>query len=98
MAQIIAQELGRDLDKVGVYGREGMVGARKKEEIGIHVIRAGDIVGEHTALFAGSGERIEITHKAHSRTTFAVGAVRAAIFAAGKENGLYTMNDVLGLA
>jgi len=97
MAEIISETLGRELDKVAVYGRKGIIGARKSEEIGIHVVRAGDIVGDHTAIFAGPGERIELTHRAHSRTTFAVGALRAAIFIVGKKPGMYTMNDVLGL-
>ncbi len=97
MAEIISETLGRKLDEVGVYGRKGMVGARKKEEIGIHALRAGDIVGDHTALFAGPGERIEITHRAHSRATFAIGSIKAALFIAKKEPGLYSMKEVLGL-
>src|SRR3990172_3046080 len=78
MARVLAEALGRDLRKVGVYGRFGIVGERTKEEIGVHAIRAGDIVGEHTILFGGMGERIEITHRAHSRDNFAFGALRAA--------------------
>lgn len=74
-----------------------MIGERSKKEIGIQTLRAGDIVGEHTVLFAGKGERIEITHRAHSRDTFAAGAVRAARWVAGKKPGLYDMQDVLGL-
>ncbi|MBI3084167.1 MAG: 4-hydroxy-tetrahydrodipicolinate reductase [candidate division NC10 bacterium] len=97
MAHVLADALGRDLRKVGVYGRHGMVGERTKEEIGVHAIRAGDIVGEHTILFGGMGERIEITHRAHSRDNFAFGALRAARWVVGKPSGLYDMLDVLGL-
>ena len=79
------------------YGREGLPGARPKGEIGIHAVRGGDIVGDHTVLFAGDGERIELRHMAHSRMTFAQGAVKAALFLARKDPGLYTMSDVLGL-
>ena len=97
MAQVIAQAVNRDLDEVGVYARKGMIGERTKKEIGIQTLRAGDIVGEHTVMFAGKGERIEITHRAHSRDTFAAGAVRAAKWVVGKTPGLYDMQDVLGL-
>jgi 4-hydroxy-tetrahydrodipicolinate reductase len=97
MAHVLAEALGRDLRKVGVYGRKGIVGERTKEEIGVHAIRAGDIVGEHTILFGGVGERIEITHRAHSRDNFAMGALRAARWVVGKPAGLYDMLDVLGL-
>jgi 4-hydroxy-tetrahydrodipicolinate reductase len=97
MAQVIASALNRDLDDVAVYTRKGMIGERTKREIGIQTIRAGDIVGEHTVLFGGMGERIEITHKASSRDTFARGALRAALWVHGKEPGLYDMQDVLGL-
>jgi 4-hydroxy-tetrahydrodipicolinate reductase len=97
MAQILAQSLGRDLDKVGVYERKGMIGARTKEEIGIQTIRAGDIVGEHTVIFGGIGERLEFIHRAHSRDNFAKGAIRAAKWIIGQKNGLYDMQDVLGL-
>ncbi len=97
MAQIIAQAVNRNLDEVGVYARKGMIGERSKKEIGIQTLRAGDIVGEHTVMFAGKGERIELTHRAHSRDTFAAGAVRAAKWIVGKKPGLYTMQDVLGL-
>ena len=96
-AQVIADALGRNLDNVGVYERKGMIGERKQKEIGLQTIRAGDIVGEHTILFGGIGERIEITHKASSRDTFAKGAIRAALWVKGKEPGLYDMLDVLGL-
>ena len=88
MAQVIAQAVNRNLDEVGVYARKGMIGERSKKEIGIQTLRAGDIVGEHTVLFAGKGERIEITHRAHSRDTFAAGAVRAAKWVVGKKPGL----------
>jgi 4-hydroxy-tetrahydrodipicolinate reductase len=96
-AEAIARGHGVDLKSKAVYGREGLVGARKKGEIGIHAVRGGDIVGDHTVLFAGDGERIELKHMAHSRMTFAQGAVKAALFLAGKGPGLYTMFDVLGL-
>ena len=97
MAQIIAQALARDIDTVGVYGRSGMVGARPEAEIGVHAVRAGDIVGEHTVLFGGMGERLEFIHRAHSRDNFAGGAIRAATWIVDRENGLYDMQDVLGL-
>jgi 4-hydroxy-tetrahydrodipicolinate reductase len=89
--------VGRNLDEVAVYGRERMTGERSSATIGFATVRGGDIVGNHTALFAGTGERIEITHKANSRATFAFGALRAARFLAGKTRGLYDMQDVLGL-
>ncbi len=95
--EIITSSLGRDPKKVGVYGREGNVGARTEKEIGIFAVRAGDIVGEHTVVFGGIGERIELTHKAHSRMTLAKGAVRAAKWVINKGPGLYDMQDVLGL-
>lgn len=97
MAQVIAEALNRDLDDVAVYTRKGMIGERTKKEIGIQTIRAGDIVGEHTVLFGGLGERIEITHKASSRDTFARGALKAALWVHGKPAGLYSMQDVLEL-
>jgi len=97
MAQVLAEALKRDLGEVGIYGRQGMVGERPAREIGIHTVRGGDIVGEHTVLFAGIGERIEITHRASSRDTFAKGAVRAAAWVADQKPGLYSMKDVLGL-
>jgi 4-hydroxy-tetrahydrodipicolinate reductase len=80
-----------------VHGREGMVGARPAQQIGMHSVRAGDVIGEHTVVFAGAGERLELTHKASSRETFAVGALRAARWIVHREPGLYTMEDVLGL-
>jgi 4-hydroxy-tetrahydrodipicolinate reductase len=97
MAQVLAKAVNRNLEEVGVYARKGMIGERTNKEIGIQTLRAGDIVGEHTVLFAGIGERIEITHRAHSRETFAAGAVRAAKWIVGRKPGLYDMQDVLGL-
>jgi 4-hydroxy-tetrahydrodipicolinate reductase len=97
LGELIAKAMGRDFGQVGVYGRKGMVGERTKEEIGMQVIRAGDIVGEHTVLFGGIGERLEIIHRAHSRDNFARGAVRAALWVVNQPNGLYDMQDVLGL-
>jgi 4-hydroxy-tetrahydrodipicolinate reductase len=97
MAQVVAQALGRKLEEVGVYGRRGRIGERKPEEIGVHTIRGGDIVGTHTVLFAGIGESIEFTHRAHSRDTFAKGAVRAAKFVVDAPPGLHDMQAVLGL-
>jgi 4-hydroxy-tetrahydrodipicolinate reductase len=97
MAQVIAESLGRDLDQVGVYSRKGMIGERTKPEIGIQTVRAGDIVGEHTVIFGGMGERLEFIHRAQSRDNFARGAIRAALWIVGRENGLYDMQDVLGL-
>lgn len=97
MGQVIADTLGRDLNKCAVYGREGITGERDKETIGFATVRAGDIVGEHTAFFADIGERLEITHKASSRMTFALGAMRAAFWLSNADNGYYDMQDVLGL-
>ncbi|MFT6903273.1 MAG: 4-hydroxy-tetrahydrodipicolinate reductase [Colwellia sp.] len=97
MGQVIANTLGRDLNKVAVYGREGITGERDKETIGFATVRAGDIVGEHTAFFADIGERLEITHRASSRMTFALGAMRAAFWLSEADNGFYDMQDVLGL-
>jgi 4-hydroxy-tetrahydrodipicolinate reductase len=94
---LIAGAIGRSLDQVGVYGRKGMIGERTKEEIGMQVVRAGDIVGEHTVLFGGIGERLEIIHRAHSRDNFARGAIKAALWIVNQPNGLYDMQDVLGL-
>lgn len=96
MGQVVADALGRDLKKVAVYGREGQTGARARDTIGFATVRAGDIVGDHTVLFAADGERIEITHKASSRMAFARGAVRAAAWLPGCAPGLYSMQDVLG--
>ncbi len=97
MGEVVAAALGRDLAKVAVYGREGQTGARERETIGFATVRGGDVVGDHTVLFAGDGERVEVTHKASSRMTFAKGAVRAALWLQGQSAGLYDMQDVLGL-
>jgi 4-hydroxy-tetrahydrodipicolinate reductase len=97
MAQVISGALGRNLDDVAVYARKGIIGERTAKEIGIQTIRAGDIVGEHTVIFGGLGERIEVTHKVSSRDTFARGALRAALWVPKKPAGLYDMQDVLGL-
>lgn len=98
MGEVIAKTLSRDLKDCAVYGREGITGERDRKTIGFSTIRAGDIVGDHTVMFADDGERLEITHKASSRMTFANGAVRAAHWLKDKSNGLYDMQDVLGLA
>jgi len=97
LAEVIAASLNRDLGKVACYGRKGITGERDSREIAIHALRAGDVVGEHTVVFGALGERFEITHRAHSRDTFARGAVVAAVFAARAKAGLYDMQDVLGL-
>jgi 4-hydroxy-tetrahydrodipicolinate reductase len=97
MGEVIAETLGRDLEEVAVYGREGRTGARDRRTIGFETIRAGDVVGEHTVWFAAEGERVEIAHKASSRMTFARGAARAAGWIASRDKGLFDMQDVLGL-
>jgi len=97
MGEVIADAIGRDLNKVAVYGREGVTGERNPETIGFCTIRGDDVVGDHTALFAGIGERIEISHKASSRMTFALGALRAVRFLTDESSGLFDMQDVLGL-
>ncbi|MCC7203141.1 MAG: 4-hydroxy-tetrahydrodipicolinate reductase [Nitrospirae bacterium] len=97
MANIIASSLGRDLSAVGKFSRHGITGERDKKEIGVQSIRAGDIVGDHTVMFCGTGERIEITHKAQNRDNFANGAVRAAVWVVKQKPGMYDMMDVLGL-
>jgi len=97
MGEVIAQALGRDLSKVAVYGREGVTGERDPSTIGFATVRGGDIVGDHTVLFAGTGERIEITHRSASRATYAAGSLRAARFLAGRGPGLFDMRAVLGL-
>jgi len=97
MAQVIAAALNRNLEEVAVYSRKGIIGERTPKEIGIQTIRAGDIVGEHTVIFGGLGERIEVVHKVSSRDTFARGALKAAMWVYGKSAGLYDMQDVLGL-
>ena len=97
LGEVVADAMGRDLKECAVYGREGIIGPRTANEIGFETVRAGDVVGDHTVLFATEGERIEITHKASSRMTFAKGAVRACAWLSGKDNGVYDMQDVLGL-
>ena len=97
LGEMVAEGVNRDLAKVGVYARHGMIGERTDQEIGIQTIGAGDIVGEHTVYFAGAGERLEVTHRAHSRDNFARGAALAAAWVVNQPNGLYTMFDVLGL-
>jgi 4-hydroxy-tetrahydrodipicolinate reductase len=97
MGEVIAQALGRDLNDCAVYAREGVTGERDPSSIGFATIRGGDIVGDHTVLFAGTGERIEITHKSASRVTYAQGSLRAVRFLAGQKSGLFDMFDVLGL-
>ncbi len=97
MGEVVAAALGRDLKSCAVYGREGVTGERDPSTIGFATVRGGDIVGDHTVMFAGVGERLEITHKAGSRMTFALGALRAARYMAGKSSGLFDMQDVLGL-
>jgi 4-hydroxy-tetrahydrodipicolinate reductase len=97
MGEIVARALGRDLRRDAVYGREGVTGERREETIGFSAVRGGDLVGDHTVMFIGSGERLEITHRASSRANYAQGALRAARFVAARPNGLYDMADVLGL-
>jgi 4-hydroxy-tetrahydrodipicolinate reductase len=97
MGEVIANALGRDLKTCAIYGREGVTGERDGRSIGFATVRGGDIVGDHTVMFAGIGERLEITHKASSRMTFALGALRASRYLAGKTHGLFDMQDVLGL-
>jgi 4-hydroxy-tetrahydrodipicolinate reductase len=97
MGEVVARTLGRDLAQCAVYGREGVTGERDPSTIGFATVRGGDIVGDHTVMFAGTGERIEITHKASSRATFALGALRAARFLKENPAGMYDMQDVLGL-
>ena len=96
MGEVVAAALGRNLDDCAVYGREGQTGARERKTIGFETVRAGDIVGEHTVMFAGEGERIEITHRASSRMNFARGAMRASRWLADRGKGYFTMQDVLG--
>lgn len=97
LGEAAATALGRDLSECAIYGREGVTGERDANTIGFATVRGGDVVGDHTVLFAGIGERVELTHKASSRATFALGALRASKFLAGKMNGLFDMQDVLGL-
>ncbi len=98
LGEMVAKAVNRDLAEVGVFARHGIIGERTDKEIGIQTIRAGDIVGEHTVYFAGAGERMELTHRAHSRDNFARGAAVAAAWVVQQKNGMYTMFDVLGLA
>ncbi|ARN23191.1 4-hydroxy-tetrahydrodipicolinate reductase [Piscinibacter gummiphilus] len=98
MGEVVADALGRDLQECAVYGREGVTGERDPSTIGFATVRGGDIIGDHTVLFAGTGERIEISHKSSSRATYAQGSLRAARFLASRGPGLFDMNDVLGLA
>jgi 4-hydroxy-tetrahydrodipicolinate reductase len=97
LGRIVARSLGRDIQKNAVFGRKGDLGERKPKEIGFHAIRGGDIVGEHTVIFAGTGERVEVTVRSQSRATYANGALRAAKWLKGRAPGLYAMSDVLGL-
>ena len=97
LGEIVAASLGRDLDKVAAHGREGDTGARPPKEIGFHAIRGGDIVGEHTVIYAGIGERVELTIRSQSRMTYALGALRAAKWLSSKPAGLYDMFDVLNI-
>ncbi|MDH3976172.1 MAG: 4-hydroxy-tetrahydrodipicolinate reductase [Deltaproteobacteria bacterium] len=97
LAEVAAESVGRSLSEVGVFERHGMIGARSKEEIGVQTLRGGDVVGDHTVYFYGTGERLEITHRATSRDTFASGAVKGALWLVGKAPGIYDMQDVLGL-
>lgn len=98
LAEILSGAIGMNYDESVVCGREGLVGPRPSKEIGMHSLRGGDVVGDHTVIFASDGERLELTHKASSRMTFASGAVRAALWLQGKAPGLYNMEDVLGLS
>jgi 4-hydroxy-tetrahydrodipicolinate reductase len=97
MGEVVADALGRDLSKCAVYGREGRTGERDRDTIGFATVRAGDIVGDHTVMFAAEGERVEITHKASSRMTFALGAMRASSWLMNQPSGMFDMQDVLGL-
>ena len=97
MGEVVANALGRKLSDCAIYGREGITGERDPKTIGFSTIRAGDIIGDHTVMFASEGERVEITHKATSRMTFAMGAMRAARWLSDRDAGLYDMQDVLGL-
>lgn len=98
LAEVVCAETGLDYEKDVMHGREGLVGARPQRQIGMHSLRGGDVVGDHTVMYATDGERVELTHKASSRMTFASGAVRAALWLTGKPAALYSMQDVLGFA
>ncbi len=97
LADVVAEAVGRDMKKVGCYGRQGITGERDRKTIGVMTLRGGDIVGDHTVMYLGTGEKIELSHRATSRDTFAMGALRAAKFVVAKPKGLYDMQDVLGL-
>lgn len=97
MGEVVARELGRNLEQCAIYGRQGVTGERNPNTIAFSTIRGGDIVGDHTVLFAGAGERVEITHRSGGRTTYASGALRAAKYLRGRPHGLFDMQDVLGL-
>ena len=97
MGEVVAQALGRDLKENAIFGREGVTGERDPSTIGFATVRGGDIVGDHTVMYCGTGERVEISHKAGSRMPYALGSLRAARFLAGRPNGLFDMQDVLGL-
>lgn len=97
MGEVVAQALGRDLGDCAIYGREGVTGERDPSTIGFATVRGGDIVGDHTVMYCGTGERVEISHKAGSRMPYALGSLRAARFLAGKKSGMFDMQDVLGL-
>jgi 4-hydroxy-tetrahydrodipicolinate reductase len=98
MGEVVATAIGRDLKECAVYGREGVTGERDPSTIGFATVRGGDVVGDHTVMFMGTGERIEITHKSSSRATYAQGSLRAVRFLASQANGLFGMDDVLGLS
>jgi 4-hydroxy-tetrahydrodipicolinate reductase len=97
LAEVLAEATGRNIEEAGVYARKGIIGARSDKEIGVQSLRGGDVTGEHTVLFLGNGERLELTHRAHNRDNFAHGALRAAVWVVDKPAGLYDMQDVLGL-
>ncbi len=97
LGEIVAEEMGLTLEHNGIFGRKGIIGERKRDEIGVMTLRAGDVVGEHTVIFCGIGERVEITHRAHTRETFVRGAIRAVRWLQDKGPGLYDMQDVLGI-
>jgi 4-hydroxy-tetrahydrodipicolinate reductase len=97
MGEVVAQALGRDLRQSAIYGREGVTGERKDDTIGFATVRGGDMVGDHSVMFIGSGERLDVTHRATSRANYATGALRAARFIMDRQSGLYDMADVLGL-
>ena len=97
LAEVVCESRGLDYERDVAHGRSGQIGERPAQQVGMHAVRGGDVVGDHTVIFAGAGERVELTHKASSRETFAIGALRAAHWVVGKTAGLYSMEDVLGL-